>query len=526
MMTKISEKQLLSNLLSSDSIRILEENDYFILESNNQKISVSIIDLFRYSEVGESFKAKNQQLLVREKFEKQNLSILQLRTNELEAKPQIVRSMVLARLKLLTNKIAARKMRFEKIESKEANSFFEENHLMGTNSKAVGYGLRDGNKQLLAAMSVRYFEENKTLEIIRFCSKNFWVVQGGFGKLLNKIVDIYDPASIVSFCDLRYGSGESYLELGFEKVSVSLGWGWTDFKQVYNRLRCRANMDSRSLSEKEQAREFGWSKIYDAGQAKFVKNLRPVEKTEKVVKLSWSKEEENQLLQLVGESKNISLVALKIELGKKLVGRSPSELDSKLKELAQNYPSKFIKRFGYYRTLEPLAKHSRIKVECICGKQKTASAALLIQGRVSSCGCKKSFLCSKNRSSSVVVFSKKMWIENFRENLRLAIKAIAKTNFAKEVGLDHYFKDEAENIIGNLRDLLRDENIKVNFEREKIFPTIIKQLELELKEVLEAKEQILKLVLEGKFEKERLEKVLTTKISTKAILKTITDRLT
>jgi hypothetical protein len=43
---------------------------------------------------------------------------------------------------------------------------------------------------------------------------------------------------------------------------------------VFNRLTCRANMDERELSEKEYAAEQGLFKIYDAGQAKYIKILK------------------------------------------------------------------------------------------------------------------------------------------------------------------------------------------------------------------------------------------------------------
>jgi hypothetical protein len=63
--------------------------------------------------------------------------------------------------------------------------------------------------------------------------------------------------------------------MGFTKKKEVLSWKWADIrsKHTYNRLKCRANMDSRNLSEKEYASELGWVKIYDAGQALFIKQI-------------------------------------------------------------------------------------------------------------------------------------------------------------------------------------------------------------------------------------------------------------
>jgi len=60
---------------------------------------------------------------------------------------------------------------------------------------------------------------------------------------------------------------------GFIKERETLGWKWTDGKNTFNRLRCRANMDDRGLTQKDHAEELGWYKIYDAGQRLYVKIL-------------------------------------------------------------------------------------------------------------------------------------------------------------------------------------------------------------------------------------------------------------
>ena len=75
---------------------------------------------------------------------------------------------------------------------------------------------------------------------------------------------------ITSFVDLRYGSVKSLQKMGFTHVSTSLGWKWTDYQNTFNRLHCRANMDERSLTQEDHAKELKLVKIYDAGQAKLI----------------------------------------------------------------------------------------------------------------------------------------------------------------------------------------------------------------------------------------------------------------
>lgn len=136
----------------------------FRLTNKDKTIYVNVDGLYTHSEASWNLRIsenKRYHMEQRERFEKGNLTILQFRTNEIETKPQIVRSMILARLGMVKDKIPARKTRFEKIDKNEANLFFNENHLMGTNSKASSFGLKFQN-DLVAAISVRYFEDSKT----------------------------------------------------------------------------------------------------------------------------------------------------------------------------------------------------------------------------------------------------------------------------------------------------------------------------------------------------------------------------
>jgi hypothetical protein len=71
---------------------------------------------------------------------------------------------------------------------------------------------------------------------------------------------------IVSYCDLRYATGRSYIALGFKELGTTLGWEWTNLTQRFNRTKCKAG---NGKTEKQNATELGWYRIYDAGQRKY-----------------------------------------------------------------------------------------------------------------------------------------------------------------------------------------------------------------------------------------------------------------
>ena len=194
--------------------------------------------------------------------------VITMMSCEIEHKRSIVASMLL-HLNGSSTMIGARECVIKAMDGTDASCFFKENHLMGHHRASTAYGLYYKN-ECVAAMSVRL--SGQTLEIARFANKLFTSVRGGFTRLLSHIEKKTNPVIVQSFCDLRYATGASYTRNGFKLQSTTQGWNWTDGRFVFNRLTCRANMDERGLSEKEYASEQGLYKIYDAGQAKYIKH--------------------------------------------------------------------------------------------------------------------------------------------------------------------------------------------------------------------------------------------------------------
>lgn len=207
----------------------------------------------------------------REAFEKANDRILQFRQDEILNDGNKVASLVASVSGANSRKVYARKLDIRPISFSEASAFFEKTHLMGagTTAKAIG-GFIDG--ELVVCLSYRKYKDG--IDIARFSSALFTTVCGGLSRLISYVEKLEKPRFIQSFVDLRYGDGHSLETLGFKRVSTTLGWEWTNNKATFNRLKCRANMDDRKLSEAECAKELGWHRIYDAGQAKYVRYLK------------------------------------------------------------------------------------------------------------------------------------------------------------------------------------------------------------------------------------------------------------
>lgn len=233
---------------------------------------VNVDGLYWHSE---KQKAKHYHFQVRKAFEAESLRIFQFHESEIRDKAEIVLSIVNNAIGKTGCKVYARKTIVKSVSQKEASSFLSENHMMGS-IRGTHMGLFTKDNQLVSLLTYKCFKKKGHVCIERFCSKRNIVVVGGFSKLL-KVVETLargqSTPAIYYWVDLRYGTGSYLSTCGFEAKKETLGWKWSDGNLTYNRLRCRANMDERKLSEAEHAKELGWYRIYDAGQRLWVKSL-------------------------------------------------------------------------------------------------------------------------------------------------------------------------------------------------------------------------------------------------------------
>lgn len=231
----------------------------------SQKIAIEYNGLYWHSITIKEQKAAH--LLKRQWCEKKGIRLIQINEDEWLQKRLIVESMLKHILGKSEYNLGARETTRGSVSLQDAEKFLEENHLMGKSSRGCSYwGLY--YKDILVSL-LAYKAHKNGVDIARFCNKLNHNIIGGLSKLLAPLEKKYD--FIQSYVDLRYGNGKSLEKLGFEKESEFLSWKWTDYQNTFNRLYCRANMDDRCLSEREYAEEMKLVRIYDAGQAKYIK---------------------------------------------------------------------------------------------------------------------------------------------------------------------------------------------------------------------------------------------------------------
>ena len=185
-------------------------------------------------------------------------------------KTETVLSMIGSRLGLTANKIWARDTDVVVLTDKEAKSFFDRNHISGGVQSVMSVGLKLGN-EIISAISFRTPFVKKysgMLEVSRFASKTDTSIPGAFGKLMAHSIDqIKDGeySSVLTYADLRYGTGAVYAKNGFELIGkTGLDYYYTDGIRRYNRFKFRAQ---NGMSEADYAASKGVYKIYGCGSA-------------------------------------------------------------------------------------------------------------------------------------------------------------------------------------------------------------------------------------------------------------------
>lgn len=179
-------------------------------------------------------------------------------------KQEIVKSMIRHRVNQTKQKIYARKCTIIKLKTSSRKAFLSTNHIDGDVGARESWGLTYNDK-LVSVMSIRIPRQKKygnVIEIARMATLLNTSVVGGFGKLFKHVRQYAIEnkfEGILSYVDLRYGTGTTYEKAGFKEVGLTnLRFWWTNKSARFDRFKFRADA-KRGLTQREVAKE---NKVY------------------------------------------------------------------------------------------------------------------------------------------------------------------------------------------------------------------------------------------------------------------------
>lgn len=169
--------------------------------------------------------------------------------------------------------VYARQCTVSPVDTRTKQQFFNQYHIQGNGPGSINYGLYFNNR-LVAVMS---FVISATEQVLNRYATSDRVV-GGFSKLLNHFKQKHTWTRIVSFADLRWGSGNLYHTTGFvleQTIPVDYAYivgGQALHKFAFRRRYLPSKLDvyDPAKSEWENMKANGYDRIWDCGKLRFV----------------------------------------------------------------------------------------------------------------------------------------------------------------------------------------------------------------------------------------------------------------
>lgn len=223
---------------------------------------------------GTSLKTKWQ--LCQEK----GIRLIQIFEDEWLTRRHVVEDLLRASLGLREVK-NARTLTTKIITKEEAKSFLEQWHIAGYARSELHFALCDESNIVSVLTTAKPRFGNEDLEIVRFASSCH--VRGGFRKLFSWVLETTDPQSVVSFADLRFGTGHTYVDAGFNDMGITQAdyWWFKGQERLtrYKTQKHRLKVDKRfsefykdDSTEREICTAAGYRKITGIGHRKFIWN--------------------------------------------------------------------------------------------------------------------------------------------------------------------------------------------------------------------------------------------------------------
>lgn len=215
-----------------------------------------------------------------------NITLIQIFEDEWKNRKEVIKDIIRNKIEINKEKIFARKCEIRLIDNNSYRYFVEKYHIQGYSAAKIKLGLFynnelvqvmsfSGNRKALGSIKI-----DNQYEMIRLCSCSKYRIIGGSNKLLKYFEKNFNPQKITSYCDNRYFSGESYINMGFNLIKITKpNYFYIKHNEIkrYNRFNFRKDRliklgQDASTSEKDIMNKLGYLRIYDAGNKKFEKN--------------------------------------------------------------------------------------------------------------------------------------------------------------------------------------------------------------------------------------------------------------
>ena len=193
--------------------------------------------------------------------------------DEVRMKFDAVVNVMLAKLNI-TKRTFARNTTVEQMALHDIRDFLETHHMQGAGRSSLNLALKDNAGEVVAVST--FMEKDDAYELSRLCFDGH--VPGGMSKLLAAFAKVKaTDKPLVSYADLRFGTGESYSKNGFILDGYTpVPYSYVSPEGIHHRLTFskqglakRADYYDESLTEAILTRANGIFKIHNVPHARY-----------------------------------------------------------------------------------------------------------------------------------------------------------------------------------------------------------------------------------------------------------------
>ena len=161
--------------------------------------------------------------------------------------------------KLQLNKtVYARSCQLKKIDKLSATAFLNNYHFLNSANAAYNYGLFYKDELLCVACFSkgrkmnRLHPQQRSFELIRFCTKGGTTLTGGLTKLLKHFCNEKKPGDIMTYIDKQLSDGKAFLKAGFKLYSETEPTNFLINKKTFERINLKNEIFNETLFYKTQ----------------------------------------------------------------------------------------------------------------------------------------------------------------------------------------------------------------------------------------------------------------------------------
>jgi hypothetical protein len=206
----------------------------------------------------------------------QGIRLITVFEDEWKNNKELCISRITAALGAIRSKVAARKCKIETIEKNTAVEFLNKNHLQGATGSETALGLfYEGS--LVSVMTLgkpsraHVSKRSRVLELKRFASNPGLVVMGGASRLFKEACAYAKKNNyeeIRSYCDMRWGTGNVYKNLGMRLYATTK---YTrQYTDLQKRWRNQTFASTAERTEQDLTTEKKLYTIYDCGHQTWI----------------------------------------------------------------------------------------------------------------------------------------------------------------------------------------------------------------------------------------------------------------